>query len=570
MAIDPISLCTSFKTYGSIVLAIIALLLPLKNHHLRLLERGFNKIARQRRLAICLVGLLAFTGNLLIAYKYSFPIPVVQDEFSYLLAADTFAQGRITNPVHPMWIHFETFYVLQQPTYMSIYPPGQGFILAVGQILTGLPIVGVWLSVALMCSALCWMLQAWMPPRWALLGSLLVLLKIGLFSYWSQSFWGGAFSALGGCLVLGAFRYTLKKPNIKNSFLLGLGLLILANTRPYEGLLISLPAMFLLLFWLLRNNKFSFDIKLKQVFLPLAISALFIVVVIGYYNFSITGKVLQMPYLLYQQIYATVPNSLWSKPRLDVKYNHEIFRHMYYKSYINLYNSNLGLSNFFNLTIYKLSNLSIFFLGIPFSFFISALPLLIKNYWVRFSLLTLLLLLIGIVQILYNFPHYAAPSLCLIYFLLLQCMRKLYLWKRRSNPLGKLLVWSVPIYLILLTILPISLKLDPFLYNDRPSWDVPRTVFPPWTTLREKLISQLNQTEKHLILVVYSAEHESEIQWVNNEANIDNSKVVWAYSMGDEKDCELIKYFVDRKIWLLHVKNTIKGSLTPYTINSCK
>ncbi len=569
MAIDPISLCTGFKTYGSIILAIIALLLPLKTKHLRFFETSFNQIARQRRFSIFLVGLLAFIGNLLIVFNYSFPIPVVQDEFSYLLAADTFSQTQITNLAHPMWIHFETFYVLQQPTYMSIYPPGQGFILAIGQVLTGYPIVGVWLSVALMCSALCWMLQAWVPPRWALLGSLLVLLKIGLFSYWSQSFWGGAVSALGGCLVLGGFRYTLKKPSIKNSFLLGLGLLILANSRPYEGLLISLPAMFLLMFCLLRNNKFSFDIKLKKVFLPLAISALFILAIIGYYNFSITGKVLQMPYLLYQETYASIPNSLWSKPRLNITYNHEIFRHMYYKSYINLYNSNLGLSNFFNLTIYKLNNLSIFFLGIPFSFFISALPLLIKNYWVRFSLLTLLLLLVGMVQILYSFPHYAAPGLCLIYFLLLQCMRKLYIWKRHSKPLGKLLVWSVPIYLILLAILPISLKLDPFLYHDRPSWDVPRTVFPPWTKLREKLISQLNQTEKHLILVSYSPQHDSEVQWVNNEANIDKAKVVWAHSMGNEKDCELINYFGDRKVWFLYVKNTINGSITPYSTNSC-
>ena len=570
MAIDPISLTTGFKTYGSIILAIIALLLPLKNQHLRLFEISFNKIARKRRLAIFLVGLLAFTANLLIAYKYSFPIPVVQDEFSYLLAADTFSQARITNQAHPMWIHFETFYVLQQPTYMSIYPPGQGFILAVGQILTGYPIVGVWLSIALLCSALCWMLQAWVPPRWALLGSLLVLLKIGLFSYWSQSFWGGAVSALGGCLVLGGFRYTLKKPSIKNSFLLGLGLLILANSRPYEGLLISLPAMFLLLFWLLRNNKFSFDIKLKKIFLPLAISALFIIIVIGYYNFSITGKVLQMPYLLYQETYATVPNSLWSKPRLDVTYNNDIFRKMYYEDYIVLYNSNIGLSNFINATLHRLYNLYIFFFGTILILPLLILPLLIKNYWVRFSLFTLLLLLIGILQILHNFPHYAAPSLCLIYFLLVQSMRRLYFWQWRSRPTGKWLVWSIPIYLILLVILPTSLNLDPFLYQDRPSWDAPRTSFTPWSLQREDLVSQLNQTEKHLILVKYSPEHNAQIQWVNNEADIDNSKIVWAYSMGIQKDCELIKYFYDRKVWFLLVRDNPNDSLIPYTINSCK
>lgn len=92
---------------------------------------------------------------------------------------------------------FDTFHELMHPVYVSKYFPAQGLFLAAGEKLLGNPAVGVWLSSALACAAVFWMLEAWVAGTWALLGALLMVVHIGVFSYWSQSYWGGMVAALG-------------------------------------------------------------------------------------------------------------------------------------------------------------------------------------------------------------------------------------------------------------------------------------------------------------------------------------------------------------------------------------
>ena len=251
------------------------------------LEQFATGFSRRKRTVILAVAIVVILGRVLLLCLKPVPVPAVHDEFSYLLQADTFLHGRLTNPPHPVSVFLDTFHVLYYPTYQSMYPPAQGGVLALGR-LFGHPWIGVLLSIAAMCAAITWALQQWLPPNWALVGGLIVLLRIDLFNYWCDSYWGGAVAAIGGALVVGAYRRILRRQAPGDAVVMGIGIALLANSRPLEGFIFCIPIAVALLWWPFSKQAPRFYVIARKVLLPLTAVLIVTAVFMGYYNWRVT------------------------------------------------------------------------------------------------------------------------------------------------------------------------------------------------------------------------------------------------------------------------------------------
>jgi hypothetical protein len=277
--------------------------------------------------AAAVVGVLAIAIRLAMVPLIPVPVPLFHDEFSYLLGADTFASGRITNPPHPLWVHFETFHVNQLPTYCSKYLPGQALFLAFGQRILGHPWFGVCVSMGLMFGCICWMLLGWVSPWAAVMTSALAVMGWGFTGQWINSYWGGALTAAGGALLTGAIARFAARPAASTALPGVLGLVLMGYTPPFEGTLAAGSAAVVLVWMARRSGK-----RPRALFARGTIAVALIgfgagIAGLAYYNYRTTGHPTVAAYLVNSDTYAAAPNIyLQPLPAVVPVYRHDHMR----------------------------------------------------------------------------------------------------------------------------------------------------------------------------------------------------------------------------------------------------
>ncbi len=530
-----------------ILLVLLIALLQLRPR----LERITSLVAQRTTLGFVIVAALPIALRLALLPHHPVPSPRIYDEFGHLLVADTVRHFRLANPAHPLHQFFETFFVLQEPTYSSIYPLGQGLVLALGWVLFVLPWAGVVLSVAAFCALCYWMLLGWTTRSWALVGALLAVIEFGPLNEWMNSYWGGAVSAIAGCLVFGALPRLRQRSRMRDAALLGSGLGLQLLTRPYESILLVLSvAAFFGLLILRERTVWRRLVRLA----PVALLAVFPAVALTLLqNKQVTGSWTTLPYFLSQYQYG-VPTSLTIQPNPVPHVPLTREQELDYKAQRSFHGEGPDTITKFLLRLeYRVRFYRFFFLPplyLAFGIFLAT----IRKWTVLWIVLTLTFFALGSNLFPYLYPRYIAAVTCLFVLASVTGLQKLATLHIRGWPAGQHAAGLILFVCAATFCLWYGAHL--FEKNDLAAqieqyetWDAINHSDPGRHILVDRELQRF--PGKQLVFVRYWPNHIFQDEWVYNAADIDSSRIVWARDLGSTENEKLHRYYPDRTIWLL-------------------
>lgn len=481
-----------------------------------------------------ILALLPIVLRLALLKNNPVPIPEIADDFSNLLLGDTLAHFRLANPPHPMSRFFEAAFVLQDPTYSSIYPPGQGLLLALGELLFGAPWAGILFASGLLCALCCWALRAWTTSLRALAGGLLSVLLFGPLAGWTNQYWGGFVSGVAGCLVFGSLWRARQTQSVRWAFLLGLGLALQLLSRPFEFLLLAGVALVYLrkqLFF--RMAPIAFAVMAPAALLLLA------------QNKAVTGHWTTLPYMLSRQQYG-VPTSFvfepLPKPTKHLTPEQQADFEAQSDTHDDIPNTFVG---FWRRWAERLPDYHYFF-PTPLLFTLPFVLLSIRTSWPVLAIP--IFFSFGTNFYPYFYPNYVAALIPLFLAMTVTSLANLGQIRITRFPAGKLAMGIIT-----------TVCIGQFVWNYGARAAGADVTYEDRN--RRTILHRLAQSPGNPLVFVRIGDDDDIHQWIQNGAAIDRARVVWALDLGAEEDKKLIAYYPGRTAWLLIAKD---WKLEPY------
>jgi hypothetical protein len=385
------------------------------------------------------------------------------------------------------------------------------------------------------------MLRGWTSPGWALTGGLLAVITFGPLNLWMNGYWGGAVSAIAGCLVFGALPRLAARVRARDAALLGAGLGLQMLTRPFEFLFLAASAV-LFLFPLRRA---------WREWAPAAVLALLPACgLMLLQNHAVTRSWTTLPYMLSRYQYG-VPTTFTFEPvpKPHLPLNQE--QRVDYELQSDIHGTGPETPARYldrlagRVRFYRFYFLAPLYLALP--------AFLWKLRQGRFARVALCLLLfaLGANFYPYFYPHYIAAAACLFLLVAVAGLDRL-----GANTGRAIVVLCVAHFL--------------FWYGFHLTGDERLWKFEPWDNIdhgdpdgRIAIDRRLRQEPgRQLVFVRYGPKHLLE-EWVHNGADPDSAPIVWANDLGPEENIKLERYYPERKVWLLQ-PDSVPPKLTPY------
>jgi hypothetical protein len=516
-----------FGASDFIELALAILLVLLAFARARLAPAA-QKLAARAGWCIALLALLPILLRLALLPRFPVPSPAGADDFSYLLLADTLRHLRLANAVHPLHRFFEAVFILQEPTYSSIFPLGQGLVLALGHAIFGHYWVGVLLTSGAISAGCYWMLRGWTTPSWALIGGLLAVCEFGPLSRWTNLYWGGGVSAVAGCLIFGALPRFEKEPTTRHAALLGAGLGLQLITRPFEFVLI---AVCVAVFLLPNIRRVAKTLPLVAVTLLPAVSLTLA------QNKAVTGSWITLPYMASRFQYG-VPTTFTFQPNPVPHRPLTPEQQLDYQAQTILHDDPLGYFQRFtdHLGFYRFFFYPALLIALP-----AFLPALrrFRFLWVAGTLVT-----VALAENFYPYfyPHYMAALTCLFVLVTVTAL------ERMPPSAARVVLYLAAAHFVFWYALhcgnePMLFAAGRYDTGDFINYGDPEG--------RLAIDGQLDGIPgKKLVFVRYSPGHMFH-EWIHNAADIDAADVVWAADLGDDENAALRDYYPTRSTWVV-------------------